>query len=263
MSLNIEEVLISLIRELDLTNLHLVHIGAHLVEEAAIYADPRISLVTWIEADSELVTLAEAKLKTYANQTIHNAAIYSVTGQHKTFYTASNNGMSSSLRKFDRHKGFFPNVRVQKKVTVVTETMDDFFKKNFVYGPQVSVLVLDIQGSELDALEGATEVLKNVEIVVSEVSRYSLYKDQGLFVDLDGLLDSRDFKCVSLIYDSEFEYGDAIWVKRSKSEKLSFDPIVMIETVNPKTKSMKNKFLFLYRLRLLDVALRINNWRKK
>ena len=71
-----------------------------------------------------------------------------------TFYAASNNRMSSSLKKFDKHKGFFPNVGVKSKVTVVTQTMDEFFHKNFVNGPQVSVLVLDVQGAELEALEG-------------------------------------------------------------------------------------------------------------
>lgn len=260
---NIEDVLMSLIRELDLSDLHLVHIGAHLVEEAEIYSDPRISLVTWIEADSQLMVAAESKLAGFTNQSIYNAAIYKSSGQNMTFYTASNNGMSSSLKKFDRHKGFFPNVGVQNRVTVVTQTLDDFFKKNFANGPQASVLVFDIQGAELEALEGSSEVLKNVEIVVSEVSRYSLYKDQGLFVDIDGFLESSDFKCVSLIYDPEFEYGDAIWIKRSLSKRLNFDPIAMIKTVNPKVKLMKNKFLLLHRLRLLDFALRINKWMNK
>ena len=262
MKSSIEDSLISLIRELNLFDLHLVHIGAHLAEEAEVYSDPRIKLITWIEADSQLIGLAESKLVRFSNQFIYNAAIYKSSGRKMTFYTASNNGMSSSLKKFDKHKGFFPNVGVKSKVTVTTQTLDDFFKENFVNGPQISVLVLDIQGSELEALEGAAEVLKSAEIVVSEVSRYPLYKKQGLLIDLDGLLDAHDFKCVSLIYDPEFEYGDAIWVKRSLTEKLSFVPIDMIGAANPKTKSINNKFLFLHRLRLLDIALRINKWKK-
>lgn len=261
-NLNIDDVLISIVRELDLSDLHLVHIGAHGVEEAPIYADPHISLVTWIEADSQFIAPAEAKLKRFANQYIFNAAIYNASGQRKTFYTASNDGMSSSLKKFDRHKAFFPTVRVQNKVTVVTQTLDDFFKRHFPNGPRFSVIVLDIQGGELDALEGSSDVLKNAEIVVSEVSRYSLYKGQGLFVDMDRLLELNDFKCVNLKYDPDFEYGDAIWVKRSLAEKLKFDSIIMISTDNPKTKTLKNKFLFLHRLRLLNIALKVNRWMK-
>ena len=132
-----------------------------------------------------------------------------------------------------------------------TVTLDDFFNINFPNQPYPEVLVLDIQGAELDALQGSQKSLENAKVVVSEISRYHLYKNQGLFDDINHLLKSKGYICVCLNYDTEFEYGDAIWVKSELAKILDFAPITVM---------FRNKFLLLDRLKLLETALTINRW---
>jgi FkbM family methyltransferase len=258
--LNIEEELISIIRRLCLTDVHLVHVGAHLVEESATYNNELIKLVSWIEANPEHFLAAKSLLNEYTNQEVFQAAIYRESGTTRTFYVASNDGMSSSLLQFDRHRGFFPNVRTQREFKVETVTLDDFFTTNFPSKPYPEAIVLDIQGAELDALQGSEKIIENAKIIVSEISRYKLYRNQGLFEEINRLLEGHGYLCVSLDYNVEFEYGDAIWVKKDLAKKLDFTPMTGLPNRNPRAGILGNKFLLLHRLRLLETALMINRW---
>lgn len=258
--MNIEEELISMIGRLGLTDVHLVHVGAHLVEEIATYNNALIKRVSWIEANPEHFLAAKSLLREYTNQEVFQAAIYSESGTIRTFYVASNDGMSSSLLKFDRHRGFFPNVRTQREFKVDTVTLDDFFTINFPNQPYPEVLVLDIQGAELDALRGSQKTLENAKIIVSEISRYQMYRNQGLFEEINLLLEGYGYLCVCLNYDTEFEYGDAIWVKKELAKILDFAPMTVMSNRNPRAGIFGNKFLLLDRLKLLETALTINRW---
>jgi len=258
--LYIEEELISLIERLGLTDVHLVHVGAHLVEEFATYNNGLIKRVSWIEANPEHFLAAKSLLREYTNQEVFQAAIYSESGSTRMFYVASNDGMSSSLLKFDRHRGFFPNVRTQRKFKVNTVTLDDFLNINFPNQPCPEAIVLDIQGAELDALRGSQKTLESAKIVVSEISRYQMYRNQGLFEEINLFLEGYGYLCVCLNYETEFEYGDAIWVKRELSRVLDFNPITVVSNRNPRAGIFGNKFLLLDKLRLLEIGLRINQW---
>ena len=56
----------------------------------------------------------------------------------------------------------------REKISRTAYTIDSILKKRGIASPQL--LKLDIQGSELNALKGASETLKTVEVIVSEVS---------------------------------------------------------------------------------------------
>jgi FkbM family methyltransferase len=256
--MEIGKVLMTLITELNLQNLHLVHIGAHQVEEAIVYDDVRFGQVSWIEADPELISPSRIKLSNYPKQRVYEAAIYKTTGEHKTFYKSSNSGMSSSLLKFDHHKAFYPTVNVQEKISVITETLDHFFAQNFPDGPKFSVIILDIQGGELDALIGGTNALRDAILVVSEVSRFPMYKGQGLYEDIDKLMQRYDYRCIKLVYNFGNEYGDAIWIKKEYIEKLQLEPILISSVKKFEGLRVYNKFLILHRFRVLNIALKIN-----
>ena len=260
--MEIGKVLLTLITELNLHNLHLVHIGAHQVEEVNLYDDVRFDQVSWIEADPELISPSRIKLKNYPKQRVYEAAIYKATGERKTFYKSSNSGMSSSLLKFDHHKAFYPTVNVQEKISVITKTLDHFFAENFPDGPKFSVIILDIQGGELDALIGATNVLRDAIFVVSEVSRFPMYKGQGLYEEIDKLMQRNDYKCIKLVYNFENEYGDAIWIKQKYLEKLRLEPISVSNVKTFEGLRVYNKFLILHRFRVLKIALKINQFLK-
>lgn len=58
---------------------------------------------------------------------------------------------------------------------------------------QADFLKLDVQGAELDILQGAPTLLERVVVVNTEVEFVPLYKGQPLFADVDAFLRSRGF----------------------------------------------------------------------
>ncbi|MGI9489572.1 MAG: FkbM family methyltransferase [Geminicoccaceae bacterium] len=64
---------------------------------------------------------------------------------------------------------------------------------------QTDFLKLDIQGAELILLQNATETLKNVSIIQTEVNFVPLYKDQPLFAEVDQCLRAQGFMLHTLL----------------------------------------------------------------
>jgi hypothetical protein len=64
-------------------------------------------------------------------------------------------------------------------------TLDRLLPENGIALSDVDILVLDVQGAELLCLNGAAELLKSVQIIESEVSKRSFYKDGVLLPELD------------------------------------------------------------------------------
>lgn len=86
--------------------------------------------------------------------------------------------------------------------------------------PQPLYLKLDAQGSELAILRGAGGVLRDAELVESELSLVPLYEDGPLYDEVIGFLDERGFSLISVEgIDEERDTGhmlqvDAIFMRR-------------------------------------------------
>ena len=76
-----------------------------------------------------------------------------------------------------------------------------------------NILVLDIQGAELQALHGAASTLDDVEIVVTEVNFDELYAGCAQIEDMDIFLTERGFS--RKVTSSPFHpsWGDALYAR--------------------------------------------------
>ncbi|TGW15477.1 FkbM family methyltransferase [bacterium NHP-B] len=97
-------------------------------------------------------------------------------------------------------------------ITVNQKRLDDFWAEHPLQKP-ANVMVLDIQGAELMALEGATHTLKDIDAIVTEVSCTELYKGCALIEDLDAFLLNQGFRRVNTIVNM-FSWGDALYVRK-------------------------------------------------
>jgi FkbM family methyltransferase len=82
-------------------------------------------------------------------------------------------------------------MRLKAKSTVRTISLDRFVRDNAV--GSVDFIKMDIQGAELDVLQGAPATLSSVLAIVTEVEFVPLYKEQPLYGDVDAFLRERDF----------------------------------------------------------------------
>jgi FkbM family methyltransferase len=78
---------------------------------------------------------------------------------------------------------------------VAEETLDDLVGRRIC--PQPDLIKLDVQGYELQVLRGATEVLREVQAIIAEVSFFSFHEGMPLFHQVVGELAQHGF----VVYD--------------------------------------------------------------
>jgi FkbM family methyltransferase len=76
----------------------------------------------------------------------------------------------------------------------------------------VDVIKLDVQGAEVEVLQGAEDLLRTVRVIEAEVSFNPMYEGQALFGDVDAFLRARGFRLWRLnhlVHYASPEHGDA------------------------------------------------------
>lgn len=120
----------------------------------------------------------------------YNIACSNQKGQAE-FYISSNTGSSSLLEMSSLHKEAYPDSSKLFKTTVLTEKIDNILCEketgNNVY------LKMDVQGSEMFVLEGASVLLNSVSLILGEISFVTLYDCQPLVNELISYLKERGF----------------------------------------------------------------------
>jgi len=80
------------------------------------------------------------------------------------------------------------NFEVMKIERVTTRRLDDIYQH-----PAAHMIKLDVQGAELDVLQGAEKTLQKTLVLESEVEFVPLYKEQPLFGDIRCFLREKGF----------------------------------------------------------------------
>lgn len=191
--------------------LNVVHCGAHLAQEATEYQNLGFMSVLWIEASSQFAHEASEIVKEFLNQKVIQAALWNLSGVHLDLKIASN-GASSSIRGFAEHAALFPEIEMIGVERVVTATLDDVLAD--VHGG--GLLVLDLQGVELQVLQGAEASLEKFQFVICEVSTREIYSDQNNWEEVSDELVRSGFSLVDWTFDPIFGYGNALYSRNTK-----------------------------------------------
>ena len=112
----------------------------------------------------------------------------------------------------DYHKS-----NVQKLVKAPSIRFDTFCKENNIIP---DAIFMDVQEAELEVLSSASDYLKNVKYIVTEVSRKSTYKGGCNIVSLNNFLENKGFQILShtpdIISETEyFSYLDCVYINKS------------------------------------------------
>lgn len=103
---------------------------------------------------------------------------------------------SSLLPMDDRHRAAFPSTAATTAVRVPVRRLDDELQGLDLAAP--ILLKLDVQGAEMEVLEGARGTLERCSLVLLEASLRRLYVGEALFADVQAYLGGAGFTLAGL-----------------------------------------------------------------
>jgi len=114
---------------------------------------------------------------------------------------------SSLLPVSDLQVATFPGTRVVEQLRVETHRLDTLVASSDLDRP--TLLKIDVQGTELDVLTGATGLLGDVDTILVECSFVELYTGQALADAVLSFLHRHDFRLVQILWPT-LDRGGAV-----------------------------------------------------
>jgi FkbM family methyltransferase len=197
------------------------HLGQS-IEFASIFPDARIDAFEPVPDSYQLCLNHHSQLPDQQKNQIkvHNLALSNIKGE-VPFYqidanasSVPNIGASSMFRFIEGLNGTpFGQQLVQKEITVQSDTLDNWCKRNKVN--EVDILWMDAQGAELLVLQGAVKTLKNTRIIMTEVGLKPYYEGHTLKPDIDAFLAEQGFRELEASFElNGFDYeANTIYVR--------------------------------------------------
>lgn len=185
----------------------IIHVGGHFGQEIPYYLQNITkNVIVYEPLDSCFKTLFDA----YGYSVdCRKKAVGSFNGEIELNVDEENYGQSSSVLAPKEHLKQYPNITFSKKQKALIVTLDSDIKN-----PQdFDVLVVDVQGYELEVFKGATSLLReSIKYVICEVNCAEMYEGCVFVADLDQFFKERGFKRVLTTWEGE-NWGNALYAR--------------------------------------------------
>lgn len=190
-----------------------IHIGAHEGQEYEEYVRMGFQKILFVEANPYVFERLQAKLKGKPNVILACCAISDHIG--KTYLRVTSMDQSSSLLELKKHREIYPSIQEIQQLSVHATTVDALLCELKLDKNHFNFLNIDIQGAELMALKGSSELMPYLDAINTEVNFAELYKGCPLLRDIDNhLCKQYNFKRVKLQTPYSHLWGDAFYVKK-------------------------------------------------
>ena len=192
-----------------------IHIGLHNGDEISRYILWGAKNILGFEPNEKIFTkLLKKKIFNYlpwVNLDLENIAISNKTGVSD--FCVTSNDQSSSLLKLKKHLKIYPHITEAYSVKVKTDTLNNIFSNKYKID-RYNFINMDIQGAELLALKGSTEILDKIDIINTELNFDELYEGCGLAHEIDKFLEFYNFKRVETDLRFHHSWGDGLYIKK-------------------------------------------------
>lgn len=183
-----------------------IHVGAHHGQEYRFYLENfGLQIQThWFEPDPKNFAMLVHNLIKEENATLYKYALGSEEKKTRMWSESDNHGESSSLLKPKAHSDLFPHIKFSVGEEVIVRTLDSFGIEDS------NVLVLDVQGYELEVLKGSAKTLNKIDHVFSEVNNVEMYEGCPHFSEINNFLINAGFSLRENYWTAN-EWGDSYW----------------------------------------------------
>lgn len=165
------------------------------------------------------------------------ATFYVSSGNPEGKTTPSDNSTSfgnksSSLFKPGKTKEVHTWLKFNEEITIQTETLENFCTAHKI--DAIDFIHMDVQGAELMVLQGANNMINNINAIWLEVEKIELYENQALKKDIEDFFNDKDFVC--LLNKVNHIAGDQMWVKKSFFNALDEKTQINLAKIKNKTE---------------------------
>jgi len=202
-----------IVKDLGVEITGVIQVGAHFFEEKECLERLGVKSFALFEPQKEAFKAIKEKTSDMSNAMIYNVALADYKGKTKMFIEEVNMGQSSSILEPKEHKNKYPDIEFIKEETVKVDMLDnyDLFRYNF------NTLIMDAQGAEMLILKGATETLKSIDIIYTEVNFIEMYKGCALIDEMDAFLKEKGFYRYAMGNDMG-GWSDAVYVLNTEPD---------------------------------------------
>jgi FkbM family methyltransferase len=162
------------------------------MDSLALYNHYHPGRIYVFECNPEAIRLCKENLKAHPFIKLVEKAVYN-ENKIVDFYPTDmeksvdkNLGSSSMLWHRDNKVEFF-----QKKIQVEATRLDTFMQKEGL--DKISLLCMDVQGVEIEVLEGLGDKINQVQYLITEVAFEHYYEGDHLFNEIRKYLDQKGF----------------------------------------------------------------------
>lgn len=186
----------------------IVHVGANSGQERDTYASYGLKVV-WIEPIPEVFAELEANLEGYKDQVAIQALLTDQEGQRCTLHVSNIDGQASSILDLNQCLDIWPSVDYVRDIEIVSSTLPIALSGANVDHLSYDALILDTQGTELQVLKGAREILSCFKYIKTEAADFEAYTGCALVSQLDDFLGQEGFRRTRADKFAERELGGA------------------------------------------------------
>jgi FkbM family methyltransferase len=152
-----------------------LHIGANIGQELSLYHFIGPKRVIWIEPDR--VAFKKLKIRGYFYRKFENiyiqACISDETGLTRSYFEFNESGANSNYKPTDSFLDSRKSRYITKVSNVITTNIEDALNnQNINFSTKNNLLVIDVQGNEMQVLIGfKKETLENFRVIMCEFSQ--------------------------------------------------------------------------------------------
>ena len=214
------------------------------------------------EMDETECERLQKKYREQKNITVHPTALYSKqttlefqVNSHKALNSLNEANLDLLKKRNHYVEEFQPT---SEKISVETDTVDHLFEQK-----EIHLMKLDVEGAEIDVLEGSEKKLGSETIGIrSEVAFSRVYQNCPLFGDIFNHLDKRGYEFLSLDYNGKGSPSSAFTRNDRYGRLMTTDGLWILneETLLSGTESSVHKktlraAIFLFQNKLTDIAI--------
>lgn len=207
--------LADLLKRYGVTARGVVHVGANVGHEIPEWAEAGVRRGLFVEPLDEPFAQLRRNAEASPGFTAVQALCAARDGETVEFHPSSNAGESSSMLRPKEHLRLHGSVAFAEALRLESVRLDTLMARLAPGAGALAgynVLVVDVQGAEMEVLKGAGAVLARVDAVWCELSQVELYEGNSRFLDVLGFLDAFGLRLAHWRMNRAFS-GDGLFIR--------------------------------------------------